>query len=261
MADRPSAIVGPSAWHPADSELEAFESDRFQVRSVSIRGHSHRFEGTVRQDAMAHSLASGLLGLAVADGLGSERLSHIGAKACVLNAVGQASLAALLSTELETLDCSRIADSLRTVADSSNAGPNELRSTLIFAAVEVRHDTVEAAIAQIGDSEAWLIRQGDIVALFDQPASADGLATSAVRPLPDASAARVRKIQLAMNDVLLLTSDGVGELLETDNAYREAIVKLLDFDAPTPTSLLSVVDAAVKGYDDDRTLVSLRIRG
>lgn len=262
-AREPGRRVGPTAWHPVDSECEAFDHQRVQVRSVSLRGHAHRYDGSIRQDAMAHSLLENWVGLAVADGLGSERMSHVGAALAAKEATTENEIRALAAWTDEIYECTSIRRSFVAVAEELGSGLpiSELRSTLTVAVVEAAGDgELQAVVAQVGDSEPWLLRDEELVPLFPRPRGDSGLASSAVCPLPDSLQARVTRIGLKAGDQLLLTTDGVGHLLANDNKYRRALVGLLSAAAPTPASLMAVVDAPVKTYDDDRTLIVLRVR-
>lgn len=261
IAEQPADPNGPPAYHRADTEVEAFSITDLHVRSVSARGHSHRYEGSCRQDAMSHTVKNGWVGLAVADGLGSERLSHIGAHIAVHTAMS--GIHVLADCITSQFSCAPIADAIRKAAacNEPEYAPSDFRTTLTFAAVQVRPDRSHervAVVAKIGDSEPWLLRDGSLESIFPPPEES-ALASSGVHPLPDSDVASVAHLRLRPGDQLFLATDGVGELLENDNAYRRSLLELLTPKAPQASSLLAVVDAPVKGYHDDRTLVTIRI--
>lgn len=246
---------------PHDTVLDGFNSPgTIEVRGVSTRGHSHRFDGTVRQDTFALATSSEWIAAAVADGLGSEQFSHLGAEEAVSLATSSEIVQSLIEAESsQKLDLGFIASALHHTARSRNDGSvaSDFRTTLTLAIVMPEtNGSTHCLVAQIGDSPAWLLREGALLSVFPSPR--DELASSAVRPLPDEHFARAERIELLPGDSLLLTSDGVGNLLEQVTPYRQAVIDILSHGTPTLPTLLTLIDTSVRSYDDDRTCVLLR---
>lgn len=266
---RPLPLPGGIA-RPADSVVEWIDVGRLQVRGVSVRGHMHRYEGIVRQDSIGVGGPEGWLVCAVADGLGSQPFSHIGAARAVEYVLQSAPTIAevVAARDGDLVLCSEIADQ---VARPGEWAPgvvtsvDQLSTTLTFAAMTLastepgEDGTLEVSIAQVGDSHAFLLEAGLLRNLTNEEPG-DGLASSAVAPLPGVRVARVTKVVLRPGEVLLLTTDGVGNLLDDVPAYRDMLVGAFTEAAPMPGPLMAMIDATVKSYDDDRSLVAIRLK-
>jgi hypothetical protein len=79
-----------------------------------------------------------------------------------------------------------------------------------------------------------------------------------VHPLPKHTQAAVRYLEAVPGDVLALTTDGVGILLEDEPEFAAVLADQWANSAPSPMALLYVVDGAVKTYDDDRTFLGIK---
>ena len=76
----PGASFRSAAYRP-DSTVDSWAAGPFMVRGASVRGDAHRYRGVARQDEMclAWQDEAKLLVVAVADGVSSAPLSHVGA--------------------------------------------------------------------------------------------------------------------------------------------------------------------------------------
>ncbi|MDO5681336.1 MAG: protein phosphatase 2C domain-containing protein [Propionibacteriaceae bacterium] len=252
--------------HVPDTAVEWADLPGLTVRGVSVRGHSHRWEGSVRQDQLAVGELDDLLVCAVADGLGSQPDSHLGAALAARFVATWPKLAELFDPEIADLDCQEISDALVTAAQARGIEPVTVSTTLTFAAIrrnpaQESEDTPRwtAAIGQIGDSPAYLFRDGTWAPVSGNSAAADAGLTNVVDPLPQHVRATVWHLDLAPGDVIALTTDGVGNLLEDVPEFAEAISGLWAKRPPSPSELLYYVDAAVKTYDDDRTVLMVGV--
>lgn len=249
--------------HVPDTAVEWADLEGLTVRGVSVRGHSHRWEGSVRQDQLAIGEVDDFLVCAVADGLGSQPESHIGSALAARLAVAWAKAGDLLSDEVTEFDCQEISTALEAEAKEWEVDPVAVSTTLTFAAIRRTPSENEdgtpcwtAAVAQIGDSPAYILRNGTWSALATDESAGTGL-SNVVDPLPQHSRATVWQVELEPGDVLALTTDGVGALLEDVPDFAEAIGRRWAERPLSPSELLYYVDAAVKTYDDDRTLLAI----
>lgn len=249
--------------HVPDTAVEWADLAGLTVRGVSVRGHSHRWEGSIRQDQLAVGEVDDLLVCAVADGLGSQPESHLGAALAARSVTGWPSVRDLLTPGLTEFDCHAISETLTAEAAARGADPVSLSTTLTFATIQ--RDPIETegttqwrvAIAQIGDSPAYVLRDGTWTAISGQGAAAEAGLTNVVDPLPQHSLAAVWQLALAPGDVLVLATDGVGNLVEDVPDFAAAISRRWADRPLSPSELLYYVDAAVKTYDDDRTLLAV----
>lgn len=115
-------------------------------------------------------------------------------------------------------------------------------------------------VGQIGDSHAFLLHDGrwSRVTKKDGATDEDRSMSNVVDPLPDHVVAGLWHIEPRQGDVLALTSDGIGNLLEDDPVVADALAAQWQAAAPSPAALLYVVDASVRSYDDDRTFMGIK---
>jgi serine/threonine protein phosphatase PrpC len=252
----------PEGLHVPDTAIEWADLPGLTIRGVSVRGHSHRWEGSVRQDQLAVGEIDDLLVCAVADGLGSQPDSHLGAALATRFSTAWPAVCDVISPGVAEFDCQEIATALTAEAEARGVDPVRLSTTLTFAAVQ--RDPVagedgsthwRVAVGQIGDSPAYLLRNGTWTALSGSDAAADAELSNVVDPLPQHSRATVQQLELKPGDVLALATDGVGNLLADIPEFGDAIGSRWAERPLSPSELLYFVDAAVKTYDDDRTLL------
>jgi len=249
--------------HVPDTAVEWFDRGGLSVRGVSVRGHVHRYEGSVRQDQLAVGEVGRTWVLAVSDGLGSQANSHLGAALASRFVVGWAAAEHLLDSDYPLISCAEVAGVLLDGARQRELDPRTVSATLTFAVVDPRPRLDDAgiphwrlAVAQIGDSHAYLLRDG----VWSQvtPQGTDDAMANVVDPLPKHTEATVVYLDAVAGDLLALTSDGVGILLEDQPEFAAALAGLWVGAAPSPAALLFVVDGSVKSYDDDRTFLGIR---
>jgi len=277
----PDARLGPIPKKPVERQFRSFETVRDtaidwlddklgSLRAVSVRGHIHRYLGEVRQDNFAFARRGNYLVLAVADGVGSAQASHLGSAVvsrlvvedeALLNAIASAKTPG----EVELRD---ISTTLRAIAAEHGLDESDVSTTLTLAIVfDKPVDSTSAEtfvmLAQIGDSPAFKISAGEWIELRCPAAATSGsdLIDNSVEPLPGRHTASVWVEAFREGETLALVSDGVEDPVKSNSAYARALADLWRQTAPAPADLLKVLDATVKSFDDDRTIIGVRFGG
>jgi serine/threonine protein phosphatase PrpC len=164
------------------------------------------------------------------------------------------------------IDCEEIRAALLSEAEKRELDSDSISTTLTFAVMARTSVTGpdglqrwHVAVAQIGDSHAYLLRSGiweRVTKSVDDPSES---ASNLVDPLPKYFVARVWHLDVEPGDVLALTTDGMGNLIEDQPDFASAVALCWNQSAaPSPSVLLYNLDAAVKSYDDDRTFLAIR---
>jgi serine/threonine protein phosphatase PrpC len=262
--------VGDPAETPNDIAIDWLQDDCFAVRAISARGHSHRYSGEVRQDAFAIGEHGGFLWLAVADGVGSATHSHIGANIATSAAVRSAELLAQAIDALGSPDdvtigsLDAIAAVMRHEAGCRELDPRLLSCTLVVAALREDAEApdgggVPVVLWQLGDSSFLRIADGHVIPM-NGVGEAEDLINTATPALPLSAAGTRRVVRVGPGETLALVTDGVSNIAAVASEFRDDLASLWRDDAPSPASLLEVIDATVVTFDDDRTFVGVRIQ-
>lgn len=248
-----------------DTALDWLDDKLGQIRAASVRGHIHRYSAEIRQDSFALARGTNYLALAVSDGVGSAKAAHLGS-ACASQAIVESEVllgdvvSAKVPGEVSLRD---IATLLRSVASDHGVDASDVSTTLTVAVVletPSRSGETSVVIAQIGDSPAFRLSRGEWIELRC-PVSDErrgDLIDNSVEPLPGHHTASVWVETFAPGESLFLVSDGVSDPVKSNGDYARALGALWRSDAPSPADLLKVLDATVKSFDDDRTLVGIR---
>jgi hypothetical protein len=251
--------------HVPDTVMDWVETAMGSVRAVSTRGRMHRYLGEVRQDSFALAEGEGYLMLAVADGVGNEAAGHVGSAIAARTAAHSRRLiAAALEHGAEPgfIDLENLRTTLEAVATDRGLPASTTSTTLVVALVrqpDPGTDKTVVTLIQLGDSPAWRVRQGIWERLGPQLATDDGgVLTTDVAALPLHTEARIWTETFESGHTLALTSDGIGNILDANPQYASSLGLLWREAAPAPSDLLQVVDATVKTFEDDRTLVAVR---
>jgi serine/threonine protein phosphatase PrpC len=215
-------------------------------------------------------VADGRLIALVADGVSAAPQSHLGASAAISQAAAwlrdglerdliQTNWSALMKNVAWSL--SEQAQKLFRLAEPDPVrAEKELATTLVCAVVEpIDSGRLRACLVGVGDSSAWLLSSGVFMPILGGKALSDnGIASSAVTALPRVpSELEPTVVDIAVGDVLLIGTDGIGDPLGTGqggvgNLLREVL------HATAPPSLIEfahAVDFSREMFDDDRTLV------
>ena len=262
-------LPADSLSYRPDTVADGWSTNDFTVRLASVRGYGHRYGGLPRQDdaAVIHHRDSGAVVFAVADGVSSAPLAHIGATAACRAAV---------TTVVADLDAGSPVDWAKVVehaawqvvqqacvvlglerADAERA-ETEMATTLITGVVRPGATGPDMAMVQVGDSSAWVFREGRYRPLFDPKAAPDSAVVgSAVTALPRVPEIGVRGGTLAFDEVLLVGTDGFGDPLgDGDGRVGAHFAARLAWPRP-PLAFARDVDFSRETFDDDRTLLAI----
>jgi serine/threonine protein phosphatase PrpC len=258
-----------------DTTIDGWSNDLVTVRGASLRGHVHRHNGAPRQDDFAiHALPDGRLIALVADGVSSAKQSHLGSTMAVRQATQW------LKTQLppQTTDTDWMAlvrdaayalinqaQAMLQLHDPPDVGSaeKEMATTLLCAVIEpLAEGVLRASIVGVGDSGAWLLRDGQFTpVLGGKTADEGGLSSNAVAGLPRLPGElQPSVIEIREGDVLLLGTDGIGDPLGTGEGGVGNLFRKL-FGGNRPPSLIEfahALDFSRETFDDDRTLVALQ---
>ncbi|MFI8813617.1 MULTISPECIES: protein phosphatase 2C domain-containing protein [unclassified Streptomyces] len=256
-----------------DTVYDGWSTPRITVRLASVRGDAHRFDGRPRQDdlAIAVHLPSGTVVFAVADGVSSAPLSHVGA------ALASRAAVRYLLTELDKggtePDWERVLSAaawqlfLRTSggADPTDAQRHEtqrqLATTLVAGTVEALPDgQLKVGMVQIGDTAAWRLRHGRYTPLLVPKGGEDeDIVTSSVVALPRVPAGpAVHRHVLPPDATLLVGTDGFGDPLgDGTGQIGRMLAEQLSRPPREPRTLAHLLDFSRETFDDDRTLLAV----
>ena len=243
-----------------------------RVRSASVRGYAHRYNGTPRQDHVTVFVqqrgAREEVLFAVADGVSNARHGELGAAAAAEAAI-DALRQFLLSGR--RLDWSAIADAAvrhmtsvtrrhldipePAAADVSGL----LATTLTIGAVGALPDRARVLMSRIGDSGAWVLSDGGFQSLFDAKQHPDApVMSSGVSALPYVpDPMPFVSFDLLPHEVLLVGTDGFGGPLGDGTGQVGQLFARHLADPPPPRGLAHLLDFSRETFDDDRTLLAI----
>ncbi|MFF4394404.1 protein phosphatase 2C domain-containing protein [Streptomyces sp. NPDC001480] len=260
-----------SLYRP-DTVCDGWSTAAATVRAASVRGYRHRFEGRPREDdfALAVHEATGTVVFAVADGVSAAWQPHVGAALACRTSVDD--VLAQLNAGAEEIDWRRTCGAaawqlVMRITGGAEPGPTsrqeaerQLATTLVCGVVRpVSDGSLALALTRIGDSGAWILRDGRYSPLFEDPeVAADEPESCAVTPLPRVPAELVPVSVLVPPDAaLLIGTDGFGDALgDGSGSVGDLFARLLR-NPPAPVVLGHVLDFSRENFDDDRTLVAV----
>jgi hypothetical protein len=253
-----------------DTLCDGWSCGPMTVRMASVRGYLHRYNGVPRQDDadLALEARTGAVVFAVADGVASASLAHVGAHAACRAAV-EAILEDLGSPEATGPDWPRVinaaadavTESAARVLGRQPASQEEAESlvatTLVAGYLRPSDDGLSGSILQVGDSSAWLLRGGRYEALLAVKES-EYLVSSSVFPLPRIpDALDPVDVRLDADSVLLVGTDGFGDPLgDGDGKVGQLFTTRLK-TPPLPLEFAHLLDFSRETFDDDRTLIAI----
>ncbi|WP_410564523.1 protein phosphatase 2C domain-containing protein [Amycolatopsis sp. cmx-4-61] len=253
------------------------------LRAASVRGLSHRFYGTVRQDAYARMLSEDgrYLVACVADGVSACEYSHVAAE--IVTRIGCRNLAEQLAAVVpDELDWLQVLEKLvaQTVSaaqriahrngdDPPGTDPREagryLASTALFAVIDLEpgeNGEHTAHVVALGDTSAWLLTAGAEVPWtpLQEVKNSDGEVASnatAAIPVVPAVAPKPVVVRFGPGSALVLMTDGVGDALGSGTGEVGAFLAQCWATPPASLNFAAQVDFARRSYDDDRTALAL----
>ncbi|MGW1532290.1 protein phosphatase 2C domain-containing protein [Streptomyces aureus] len=250
------------------------------VRAASVRGDSHNWEGGCRQDSMVVTRIgppeAEMLLLAVADGVGSARHSHVGSYSLSRMA------AVHLDREAESIHaalCVRDSSELRALATKAVAlAAAELRpgwarsaqhksrpyadedyaTTLHVLLVPTDARLRDRVLCSVGDGGLFVLRDGRWE--DGDPDVGEGLLDTRTEALPHAyRTVKTSLVRTLPGDVLLLGTDGItNPLAQKDPEFARRLADAWGGpEVPSMSDFLWQAQTRAKSYDDDRTVICL----
>ena len=284
-ASKVRAVPDEAEWDRRDTVLDGVEiqDDRrrtlLHLRAASVRGLTHRYAGTVRQDeyAFRRTRNGRHLVVAVADGVSNSPQSHHAAAlitrtGCKLVAdqldeqppdrLDWTSVVELLSHEIVLFAGRRRPAGEAEGELDYRSVAQQMAATALFGVVDLQAVDGELAahVFAVGDSSGWVLRGGrDWVPLHDVKNSGDGPASSTTRALPAVTRGEPPAIEVRLRpaDVLVLMSDGVGDPLGDGRGPVGDFLAEAWRTPPPAVAFAGQVDFARRSHDDDRTAVAL----
>lgn len=273
MLGRPIPAFEPrsSPAHRPDTVLDGWATPDFTVRAASVRGYLHRYHGVAREDdfVVATDPESGVVAAAVADGVSTAPLAHLGATlAC------RAAVEFLLRGPADAPDWPEmvrwaswtLVEYAARQSDGNGTDPAEaerLLATTLVAAVVRPGTPARASLFGVGDSGAWVLRgeRWELVVGGKNDLLEDVLA-SEVTPLPRVPASVVPvHVELPPDAVLVLGTDGFGDPLGDGHGQVGRLFAGHLGSPPPALGLAHLLDFSRETFDDDRTLVAVWPRG
>ncbi|ROP46644.1 serine/threonine protein phosphatase PrpC [Streptomyces sp. PanSC9] len=244
--------------------LDGARVGRVTVRAASVRGDSHNWEGTCRQDAMTVTRIgppdAEMLLLAVADGLGSAKSSHFGSYRMTRQA------AIKLDQEAESIFAALSAQDegeLRGIANKAIVGAvGEARiaeyeaTTLHVLLVPTNADVRERVVFSVGDGGLFVLRGGRWE--HGNPAGDSSLLDTRTEALPHAyRSVKSFLLRTEPGEVLLLGTDGItNPLTQKDPEFALRLAHAWGGpEIPSLSDFVWQAQTRAKSYDDDRTVI------
>lgn len=248
------------------------------VRAASVRGDSHNWEGTCRQDAMTVTRIgppeAEMLLLAVADGVGSAPYSHIGSHRTTrqtaeyldhqaesiysaLRAQNEAELCGIASKAV-TMATERLRTQWQTQAHWKRRPylDEEYATTLHVLLVPTDTRIRERVLFSVGDGGLFMLREGRWHPAI--PAEENGILDTRTEALPHAySSVKASLLRTVPGEVLLLGTDGItNPLTQKDPEFANHLAHAWGGpEVPSLSDFLWQAQTRAKSYDDDRTVI------
>ena len=264
-----------------DTLVNGFAVGMLVVRAASIAGDAHRYEGKPRQDALAAVTFGpgdrGLVLAVVADGVGSQRNSHVGAAtACKATVATLAQRARDVETALrgglrdrvyyEVVHVvNKVAEAIEAEASRQSVSGRELATT--FRAVLVPADPeVRARLAfSVGDGATFRLAETAWTRIQSTAADDDvGVQDTSTAVLPlHPEELRVDMWTADPGDTIVVCTDGFSEpLRDTDSEFASTLAEEWStVEVPGMMRFLWQAESRLRSYDDDRTVICIWDRG
>lgn len=240
---------------PAGHQFDGFAQQGLTIRCASHVGTAHMQQRRIRQDAYAVSATNDgqFVFAAVADGVGSEPNSSLGAEWAASSAVGVGidsydNHGRLLSApEMVRF----AADEVRRRARAFGRGAvdTDFSTTLVVAVIGSGGET-SCQLARVGDSTAFTRSTHEWLPVFAEHSTSPDAPTNAIPA--DEPEVEVQETEMIPGQCVLLVSDGVGDLIVHAPDVRSQLFEAL----ASPVSPLEF--SAITGFQrrqahDDQT--------
>ena len=210
---------------PAGHQFDGFRQEDLVIRAASHVGTAHMQQRRVRQDAYAISATNDgrYVMAAVADGVGSESHSSLGADWAASSAVGYGIDSYdnynKLLTAAEMVQFA--ADEVRNRAELFGKGTSEMdfSTTLVVAVVGAGADVGQ--LARVGDSAAFTRSDSGWHPVFSDGSPEPDAPTNAIPS--DHPIVESQELSMFPGECVLLVSDGIGDLLTHTSDVRRAL--------------------------------------
>lgn len=239
-----------------DSVLDEGAVGDVTVMACAVRGAKHRYEGSSREDAAMATSAAGAWALAaVADGVGSVPDSRKASELAVQTFTTE------LSRRLELFGPDSVGhgEGLFKAVNFALERLGGPKTTLTAAAVAAQPDEQGRYpfwVARVGDSPAYVIRDGELQPLFESEREDEFATTTAAMPTRELRRHfRPRNGHLLPGEALMLASDGIGDLMIAEKARHYFASKWSE--VPSPVDFMRQVQVRSRTFDDDRSAAVL----
>lgn len=254
---------GFAAFTPAVL-LDGAQVGRLTVRAASVRGDSHNWEGSCRQDAMVVTRLgppeAEFLLVAVADGVGSATYSHVGShqfsRQAAVELDGEAEHIHAALTARDEGELRGIANKAIAHAVSALGFGQEYATTLHALLVPTDPRIRERVVFSVGDGGLFVLREGRWER--GEPLGDGTLLDTRTEALPHAySTVKAHLLSAAPGEVLLLGTDGITNPLTQQNPeFAQQLAHAWGGpDVPSLSDFLWQAQTRAKSYDDDRTVI------
>ncbi|WP_330239709.1 protein phosphatase 2C domain-containing protein [Streptomyces sp. NBC_00525] len=259
--------------------LDGCTEGHLTVRAASVRGDSHNWEGTCRQDSMLVTRIgpphAEMLLLAVADGVGSAAYSHSGSyvlsrmAATYLHQDAESIHTAICTGDLAELGAlanksfagavskQRASWERRAASDRLTYSDSDYATTLHVLLVPTDPGIRDRALFGVGDGGLISLRQRQWLSGDE---GAGGILDTRTEALPHAyRTAKARLFRTAPGDVLLLGTDGItNPLMQKDPEFAQILTAAwCSGEIPSMSDFLWQLQTRAVSYDDDRTAICL----
>jgi hypothetical protein len=277
-----SPKVPDSGDYRPDFTVDRVDIGGLKLGLASLRGLGHQDHGKPRQDSAAYAVIRDkrYLITAIADGMSSAPLSHLGADCTVkasLRAAEQALSVLPLDAQLNSVDWASVEEIVRTKlfecakrlentgafrvegdadATTYSRAIGTTAELLVVSTKAMRNGAYEfIRVVLSGDGSGYVRTKDGWVTLSAGKANAGELASNAIVPLPMKSEGFpfTQHGAILPGQAVLSVTDGIGDVgIGTDNDTSEFLFERLSEPLSAP-ELLRTLSFIVRAKDDDRT--------
>jgi serine/threonine protein phosphatase PrpC len=247
--------------------LEAWNWGSLSVRASSHQGRDHQYGKIPRQDAIAieTSRDGTLLALALADGLGSKRLSHFGSQLAAFNftrTLGRQpnqmiTADSIVQAVITTSELIRrqLGEQLGPTCD-----PHDFLSTFLGGAMQLIDGVYFLVAARVGGSDdLWRLRSGKWECITRDTGSVDVVQAVKGTVLPlklKQSDVECWSLEVVPGDAIFFMSDGLGNPMKSNDELANYLAR--NWTQPPDIGHFVVhMSFDLRGEMDDRSCIGL----